>query len=159
MGIVGFAGGIFSTINEAAPTTTFASGETVRVELDPAAKPAIWAAADQATNVECQVQGADPSQKITLTQPGASQTLTIGSTQWEMLFVVGVPSAGSYQVSCDGEGVRFGVGKELIGGAEKIVGGVLLLLGLPVIGFLIAVVVTIVVLAKRSGARKRQMMY
>ncbi|WP_155338121.1 hypothetical protein [Acrocarpospora corrugata] len=159
VGVLGFAGGIFSSINDAAPTTTFASAETVKVQLDPVAKPAIWASADQATNVECQVQGANPDQKVTLTQPTVSQSLTLGSDQWEMLFAVGVPAAGQYQVSCDGEGVKFGVGRELAAGADKIVGGVIALLALPVIGFLIAVVTTIVVLVKRSGARKRQLMY
>ncbi|GAA0979287.1 hypothetical protein GCM10009555_043740 [Acrocarpospora macrocephala] len=160
VGIAGFAGSIFSTINDAAPTTTLSSGETVTVQLNPADKPAIWAAANQATDVECQVQGADPSQKPTLTQPTVSQNLTVNGDNWELLFKVGVPAAGQYQVNCVGEGVKFGVGKELASGeAAATVGGGLAMLALPILGFLFAVVVTIVVLVKRSGARKRQSMY
>ncbi|WP_214108920.1 hypothetical protein [Acrocarpospora catenulata] len=156
-GVLGFAGGLFAGVNDAAPTTTFRGGETVKVQLDPANSPAIWAAAAQATNVECQVQGGNPDDKITLTQPSTSQSLTLGSDNWELVFQVGVPAAGEYQVACDGDGVKFGVGRELA--SAKLVGGAVALLVLPGVGFLVAVIVTIVVLVRRSSARKRQRMY
>ena len=156
VGIGGFAGGLFSTINEAAPSTTFGSGKTVSVPLDPKDKPVIYAAAAQPTDVQCQVQGS-ANQKITLTQPSTSQTVTVGDTKWELLFHVGVPAQGTYQVTCEGEGVKFGVGKELVGSAGKLVGGAIAMIALPFVGFLIAVVTTIVVLVRRSGARKRMM--
>jgi hypothetical protein len=158
VGVAGFAGGLVSTINDSVPTTTFASGATVNAALDPAAKPAIYAASNQPVDVHCQVQGA-PGQKITLKRPGASQTVTFGDVEWEVIFEVGVPAAGTYQVTCDGDGVRFGIGKSLLGNAGKLVGGTIALLGLPAIGFLLAVVVTIVVLVRRSSARRSLMEY
>ncbi|TKK89058.1 hypothetical protein FDA94_11125 [Herbidospora galbida] len=156
-GVFAFAGGLFSSIADVAPTTTFSSGETVKVNLDPAQKPAIWAAADQPTDVQCQVTGGSADDKITLTKGIGEQTVTVDGTRWELLFSVGVPAAGEYQASCDGEGVRFGVGKELISAAGGLVGGTALLLGLPSLGFLIAVLTTIVVLVRRSRARRRMM--
>lgn len=156
VGIGGFAGGLFSTLNDAAPTTSFGSGKTVSVPLDPKDKPAIYASAGQPTDVQCQVVGSE-NQKITLTQPSASQTLTVGDTKWELLFRIGVPAPGTYQVTCEGQGVTFGTGKELIASAGKLVGGAVALVALPLVGFLIAMVVTIVVLVRRSGARKRMM--
>ncbi|ETK35913.1 hypothetical protein [Microbispora sp. ATCC PTA-5024] len=153
-GVGGLAGGIFSTIDDTAPSTTFASGQTVSVALDPHDKPAIYAAADQPTNVQCQVgDGQDPS--VTLTKPAASQTVSVNGTTWELLFDVGVPKAATYQVTCEGEGVRFGVGKQFAANAGKIVGGAVAFLALPVVGFLSAVVVTVVVLVRRAGARRR----
>ncbi|NAS23111.1 hypothetical protein GT755_15600 [Herbidospora sp. NEAU-GS84] len=156
-GVFAFAGGVFSSISDVAPTTTFSSGETVKVNLDPAQKPAIWAAADQPTDVQCQVTGGSPDDKITLSKAIGEQTVTVDGTKWEMLFSIGVPAAGEYQAACDGEGVRFGVGKELLAAAGGLVGGTALLLGLPALGFLIAVLTTVVVLVRRSRARRRMM--
>ncbi|WP_169944246.1 hypothetical protein [Microbispora sp. H11081] len=153
-GVGGFAGGLFSTIGGIAPTTTFSGGQSVNVALDPADSPAIYAAVDQPTDVSCRLgDGSDP--QVRLTRPAASQTITLNGTTWELLFEVGVPSAGTYQVACEGDGVRFGVGKQLAGDIGGLVGGALALLALPAIGFLAAVTVTIVVLVRRSGARRR----
>lgn len=156
-GIVGFAGGIFSTLNDAAPAKSFGSGTAQSVSLDPKDKPAIWAAADQPSNVQCEVRGGS-DQKITLTQPAGSQTLTIGSTKWELLFKIGVPAAGTYQVTCqaeDASSVRFGVGKELTASANGLVGGVVVLFVVPLAGFAVALTTTIVVLVRR-GRNRRQ---
>ncbi|MBE3010057.1 hypothetical protein IL992_12765 [Microbispora sp. NEAU-D428] len=153
-GVGGFAGGLFSTIGDAAPTTTFSGGQSVNVALDPADKPAIYAAVDQPTDVRCQLgDGADP--RVRLTRPAVSQTVTLNGTTWELLFEAGVPKAGAYQLACEGDGVRFGVGKQLAGGAGMLVGGAIALLALPTVGFLAALIVTIVVLARRSAARRR----
>ncbi|MEZ0072193.1 hypothetical protein [Planotetraspora sp. GP83] len=153
VGVGGFAGGLFSTISDVAPAKTFAGGQAVSARLDPKDKPAIYAAADQPTNVSCEVRG-DQDEKVTLTQPKTSQTVAIGDRKWELLFTVGVPSAGTYQVSCDGEGVTFGIGKELTASGGKL-GGAIALLALPFLGFLAAVIVTIVVLVRRSANRRR----
>ncbi|WP_182904445.1 hypothetical protein [Microbispora sp. H13382] len=153
-GVGGFAGGLFSTIGDVAPTTTFSGGQSVSVALDPADKPAIYAAVDQPTDVSCRLgDGTDP--RVRLTRPAASQTVTLNGTTWELLFEAGVPQTGTYQVACDGDGVRFGVGKQLTGDIGRLVGGALALLALPTVGFLAAVIVTIVVLVRRSGARRR----
>ncbi|WP_082801525.1 hypothetical protein [Herbidospora cretacea] len=162
IGGVIFAGGVGSTIaniGEIAPKTTFTGGETVKVNLDPADSPAIWAAAGQPTDVSCQVTGADPSQKITLEKAAGNQTLTYDGTNWEMLFTVGVPASGQYQVACDGDGVTFGVGKQLLSAAGEVagglVGGLAALILVPGFGFMVALLVTIVVLVRRGRARRR----
>ncbi|MGI5160016.1 hypothetical protein [Microbispora sp. CA-102843] len=156
-GVGGFAGGLFSTIGDAAPRTIFSGGQSVNVALDPADKPAIYAAVDQPTDVRCQLgDGADP--RVRLTRPAVSQTVSLNGTTWELLFEAGVPEAGTYQLACEGDGVRFGVGRQLAGGAlvsGALVGGAIALLALPTVGFLAALIVTIVVLARRSAARRR----
>ncbi|WP_062442316.1 hypothetical protein [Herbidospora daliensis] len=165
VGGVLFAAGVGSTIaniGEIAPSSSFQGGETVKVTIDPADSPAIWAAAGQPTDVQCQVTGADPSRQITLDKAAGSQTLTYDGTEWEMLFTIGVPAKGEYQVACDGEGVTFGVGKQLLSAvtadaAGGLVGGLAALVILPGLGFLIAVIVTIVVLVRRGRARRRMM--
>lgn len=153
-GVGGFAGGLFSTLGDAAPATIFSGGQSVNVALDPADKPAIYAAVDQPTDVRCQLgDGADP--RVRLTRPAVSQTVTLNGTTWELLFEAGVPEAGTYQLACEGDGVRFGVGKQLTGAVGMLVGGAVALLALPTVGFLAALIVTIVVLARRSAARRR----
>ncbi|WP_285704275.1 hypothetical protein [Microtetraspora sp. NBRC 16547] len=156
VGVAGFAGGLTSTIKDAASITTFESGKSVSVELDPKDKPAIYASSDQRADISCEVAGA-PGLDVKLTRPSTSQTFTYGDTTWEMVFQIGTPAAGTYQVSCEGEGVTFGVGKEIIGSVGKLVGGAIAMVALPILGFLVAVIVTIVVLVRRGGARKRAM--
>ncbi|WP_066945459.1 hypothetical protein [Microtetraspora fusca] len=156
LGVAGFARGLGSAVKDAASLTTFSAGESVSVRLDPKDRPAIYAAAEQAADVSCTVEGA-PGLDIRLTRPSAAQSITYDGTTWEMVFQIGAPTAGDYQVSCTGEGVRFGVGKEIIGSVGKVVGGAVAMIALPSVGFLIAIVVTIVVLVRRAGARKRAM--
>ncbi|MEW9531560.1 hypothetical protein [Microbispora sp. NPDC049125] len=151
-GAGGFAGGLFTTIDDIAPGTTFAGDQTVEVTLDPEAHPAIYASADEPTDVKCQV-GDGQDARIKLTRPTTSQRLSAGGTDWEPLFAVAVPAAGPYQVTCEGDGVTFGVGKELAAGAGPPAGGAAFL-ALPFLGLLAAVVVTVVVLARRAGARR-----
>ncbi|MEU6430471.1 hypothetical protein ABZ860_31645 [Microbispora sp. NPDC046973] len=151
-GVGGFAGGLFATLGDAAPATIFSGGQSVNVALDPADKPAIYAAVDQPTDVRCRLgDGADA--RVRLTRPAVSQTVTLNGTTWELLFEAGVPEAGTYPLACEGDGARFGVGKQLTGG--MLVGGAVALLALPTVGFLAALIVTIVVLARRSAARRR----
>ncbi|WP_157555712.1 hypothetical protein [Herbidospora yilanensis] len=164
VGAVIFAAGVGSTIaniGEIAPSSSFQGGETVKVNLNPADSPAIWAAAGQPTDVQCQVTGGDASQQITLEKATGSQTLSYNGTDWEMLFTIGVPAAGEYQVACDGDGVTFGVGKQLLSAAGGAMGGMLggmaAFIGLAGLGFLTAVITTIVVLVRRSRARRRMM--
>ncbi|MEU7879900.1 hypothetical protein [Microbispora bryophytorum] len=153
-GAGGFTGGLFSTLGDAAPATIFSGGQSVTVALDPADKPAIYAAVDQPTDVRCQLgDGADP--RVRLTPPAVSQTLTLNGTTWELLFEAGVPEAGTYQLSCEGDEVRFGVGRQLTGVAGLLADGAVALLALPTVGFLAALIVTVVVLARRSAARRR----
>lgn len=153
-GVSGFAGGLFSAVGDAAPTTVFPGGQSVSVALDPADKPAVYAAVDQPTDVRCRLgDGTDPG--LRLTRPAVSQTVTLNGTTWELLFEAGVPEAGTYQLACEGDGVRFGVGRQLAGNVGGLVGGALALVALPLAGFLTAAIVTVVVLVRRSAARRR----
>ncbi|MFI6885544.1 hypothetical protein [Streptosporangium canum] len=155
VGIAGFAGGIFSAITDAAPTSSFQPGQTVTVKLDPADKPAIYVSAATGTKFECQIQG-DPG-AVRLQQPSLDQTVTSDGVIWELALRVGVDKAGDYPLTCttaEGASAKFGVGKEIA--ADSVVGGAVALFAVPGLGLLLAVIVTIVVLVKRSGARKRQ---
>ena len=156
IGIGGLAGGVLSAFTSAAPTQTFAPGETATVTLDPADKPAVYVSTNQPTNFECALTGGTGTPS--LHEPTVQQTVS-GSDGviWEMGLQIGVEQAGDYQVKCTAEpeeGTRFGVGRELA--AESLVGGVIALFVVPSVGILLAIVVTIVVLVKRSGARRRR---
>lgn len=155
VGVLGFTGGLFSAIGDAAPTRSFGPGERVTVSLDPADKPAVYVSAEKGTRFECQIEG-DPG-TVRLQQPGMRQTLTSGGLQWELALRVGVDKAGDYPITCttaEGTTAKFGLGREIATGS--VVGGAIALFAVPGLGFLLAVVVTIVVLVKRSGARRRQ---
>jgi len=154
VGIGGFAGGLLGAISDAAPTRTFAPGEQATVALDPADKPAIYVSTSGPTNFECSLTGG--TNPPSLKKPSSQQVVqgTDGVT-WEMGLQVGVEQAGDYQVQCTADpeaGTTFGVGRELAAGS--LVGGSIILFLVPTAGFLLAVVVTIVVLVKRSRARK-----
>jgi hypothetical protein len=153
IGTILFVGGLISTVGDAAPSTTFASGEDVVVRLDPADKPAIYATSGSATNVNCQIFARETAEGLSLTQPGGNVTVTVNGTRWEQVFRIGVPRPDEYRIICEGPGARFGVGKDLAAG--KVAGAAIIWIVLPAIGFVAAVVTTIVVLVKRSNARKR----
>lgn len=153
VGTVLFVGGLISTVGDAAPTTTFASGEDVIVRIDPVDKPALYATADSSTNVNCEIFARDSAEGLSLTQPGGQVTVTLNGTRWEQVFLIGVPRADDYRVTCEGSGARFGVGKDLA--ASRLAGTAVLWIVLPAIGFVAAVATTVVVLVKRSNARKR----
>jgi hypothetical protein len=154
VGTVIFVGGLASSVGDAAPTATFESGEDTIVQIDPADMPAIYATAASATDVHCAIFTRDTTTDgLSLTQPNGSVTVTLNGTRWEQVFRIGVPRPDRYRVTCEGEGARFGVGKDLPAG--RFVGSVLLWIALPAIGFIAALTTTIVVLVKRSNARRR----
>lgn len=72
--------------------------------------------------------------------------------------MINAPARGDYQLSCTTQeqaDVRYGVGRELTSAAGGIAGGVMALILLPGAGLLVAIAGTIIVLVRRSGARKR----
>jgi hypothetical protein len=157
VGVVVFVTGVTSAASGVAPSPTFESGGAVSVQLEAGDKPAIWVSTNGQTNVKCQARSENGA-GVQLSRAAGQQTLTIDGRKWELVFNIGVPAAGTYQVSCtadDPSGVRFGVGKDLLSSAGSIVSGVVVLVVVPLVGFLIALIVTIVVLVRRSRARKR----
>ncbi|MEU8266487.1 hypothetical protein AB0B89_04905 [Sphaerisporangium sp. NPDC049002] len=158
VGVAGFAGGVSKTLNDAAPTQTFESGGSVSAAIDPADKPILYASTSGPAKVTCFALNAE-GKKADLTKPTSKQTVTADGRLWESLFTIGVPAAGTYKISCDasdGKQVLFGVGKSLAGSTGALAGGVASLVLIPLAGFVFAVVTTIVVLVRRSRARKRR---
>ncbi|MBB2912163.1 hypothetical protein FHS43_003443 [Streptosporangium becharense] len=154
--IVGGGVGLVKAVADAAPTESFASGETVTVSLDPANKPAIYISTSAPTKYECSLQGASEADKPRLEKSVGTQTVTLNGVVWEQGLRIGIDKAGDYQVRCvadQADTTKFGVGREFVTGA---VAGVVAGFGIPLVGILLAIVVTIVVLVKRSRARKRQ---
>ncbi|GAA3445247.1 hypothetical protein [Planomonospora venezuelensis] len=154
IGIGGFVGGVINTVGDAAPSSSFGPGEFVTVRLDPEDKPAIYVSAAAGTKFECGFAEGTPQGR--LERPGTSTTVT-GSDgiTWEQALRIGVDRAGDYQLGCavtDGGDARFGVGREVAAGS--LVGGAVMLVLLPILGFLLAVIVTIVVLVKRKRAKR-----
>jgi hypothetical protein len=158
VGVAGFIGGVFSAVTDAAPTKSFASGEVATVSLDPRDKPALYASASQPVNFTC--QAADGAGKpVTLTKSPVNQTVTDGKRSWELVFDIGAPSPGDYRLRCEapqGSDVVFGAGKALTGAAGKLVGSAVLLIVVPLVGFLFALITTIVVLVRRGRSKTRQ---
>jgi hypothetical protein len=158
VGIAGFTGGLFKTLNDAAPSKTFQSGGSTVATVDPADKPALYASSSGPANVTCVAENTATGAKAKLTNPTTAQTVTAGGRVWELLFDIGVPATGEYTFTCqaqEGKQVAFGVGKSVTANAGALAGGVLALILVPLAGFLLALIVTIVVLVRRSRFRKR----
>ncbi|GAA4523681.1 MULTISPECIES: hypothetical protein [Nonomuraea] len=155
-GVVLFVTGIVNTVEDIAPSTTFAAGETVTVSLDPDDRPSVYVSTDARVNYRCEISGG-PGQARLVNAPG-SQTVTAGSRTWEQILLVNAPAAGEYQLTCviqEQGDVLFGVGRDALSAAGGIVGGLAALLLIPGVGVLGAIIVTVVVLMRRSGHRKR----
>ncbi|MEV0232352.1 hypothetical protein [Nonomuraea sp. NPDC050786] len=152
-GVVVFSTGLVNSVSDLAPNRTFASGERVTIPVDPADRPAIYLSSDTQVNYVCEI-----SSPAKLAKTAGTQKVTSGSVTWVELFVVNAPSKGDYQLICttpEQADVRYGVGRPLASAAGGIAGGVAALLLIPGAGLLVAVIGTVVVLVRRSGARKR----
>lgn len=151
-----FAQGVAGTVNDVAPATTFVSGERVSVTLDPADRPAVYLSSSTRVHYACQISGGSGQARLSNTQ--TTQTVTQGGTQWQLVLLINVPEAGDYDLTCETQepaGARFGVGRDLASAAGGLAGGVAALLLIPGAGILVGVVVTVVVLVRRSGHRRR----
>ncbi|MFD0659396.1 hypothetical protein [Thermocatellispora tengchongensis] len=153
-GVAGGVAGLFGSVSDVAPATPFAPGQTASVTLDPADQPALYIATDQNVNYECSIDNGGK-----LTRSAVSQNVTVNNVNWQLILNIEVPKAGTYKVACatqeNAPDVRFGVGRNLGDVASGLGGSVAVLFGVPTAGFLFAIIVTIVVLVRRSGARKR----
>ncbi|WP_232664889.1 hypothetical protein [Pseudonocardia sp. TRM90224] len=152
IGIVVFGNGLSSAVGGAAPTTTFKSGETAQLSLDPVDKPAVYISSDGPVSIDCEIVGDSASQGLKLVQAPGTTSLTSGGREWGLVFLIDVPRKGQYELTCDAPGALLGVGKDLPAGA--LATPILVLVLLPGVTFVAAVVTTIVVLVRRSGAKK-----
>ncbi|NUW37548.1 hypothetical protein HTZ77_40030 [Nonomuraea sp. SMC257] len=153
-GVLLFANGVTDTVNGALPTKTFAAGEIVSVTVDPADDPVVYLASATPVEYTCSVTGGD-GRGLLARMPG-SMTVTQGSTRWQAILALNVSKAGGYVLKCgtpQSAGARFAVGPSV--GAGGLAGGVAALFLLPGAGILLALVVTVVVLVRRSSHRKR----
>jgi hypothetical protein len=152
-GVVLFVSGLLSSVDNVAPTRTFAAGEQVTVALDPAQSPVLYLASRTRVRYECQIANG-----AKLLPVSGTQNLTVGGTQWQQILRINAPAAGNYQIACTatgGAGVQFGVGRDISTAVGGVLGGVAVLVAVPGLGILAAIIVTIVVLVRRSRQRKR----
>ncbi|WP_433511067.1 hypothetical protein ACQP2T_45545 [Nonomuraea sp. CA-143628] len=154
-----FVSGILNTVGAVAPSKTFAAGQTVTVPLDPADKPVVYLASASQVHYMCRIDGGPGQAKLAKTS--GIERVTVNGTQWQLVLVVNAPVKGDYQFTCTTQeqvNARFGVGRDFAaaaGAAGGLVGGVVALLVIPGLGVLAAVIVTIMVVTRRSAHRKR----
>jgi hypothetical protein len=155
-GVALFGGGLVSSVTDMAPTKTFESGESVTVTVDPADKPAVYVASAARISYDCAISGG-PGQ-ARLAKVAGNQSVTWNDTTWQEILVINAPAKGDYQLTCTNQEqatVRYGVGRDLLSSLGGVTGGLAGLFLLPGAGLLAAVAGTVVVLVRRSGARKR----
>ncbi|GAA3170077.1 hypothetical protein GCM10010486_41590 [Nonomuraea roseoviolacea subsp. carminata] len=153
-GVALFVSGVTTTVNGALPTRTFAAGETASVTVDPAEAPVVYLASATPVQYTCSVTGGD-GKGLLARMPG-TMTVTQGSTRWQAILALNVSRKGGYVLQCatvQSVGARFAVGPSVDAGG--LAGGVAALVLLPGAGILLALVVTVVVLVRRSSHRKR----
>jgi hypothetical protein len=151
-----FVGGVFNTVTAAAPSKTFAAGESVTVPLDPADRPAVYLASTSQVHYTCRIDGGSGQAK--LAKISGTESVSEGATKWQLIVVVNAPAKGDYQLSCatqEQTGARFGVGRDLVASAGGLVGGVAALVVIPGLGVLAAIITTIMIATRRSSHRKR----
>jgi hypothetical protein len=157
--------GLQPGISNALPIRTFASGENVVIGLDPAEAPAIYAGFDEPgsgsgfnvsqrfsspVDARCSIYG--DGQDVSVVRPERTVRLTDDGVEWHQILLIHAPRPyDMYVVRCEGEGARFGVGRDLPDGFLTPVFGALAVTFAAVV---IAAVVTIVVLVKRAAARR-----
>jgi hypothetical protein len=162
--IWGFAG-LRSEISTALPIRTFTSGEDVVIGLDPAESPAIYVGVDalgrgvgfhvsqgfsSPVDARCRVDG--DGQAVRLVKPERTVSFTANGVEWHQIMLIRAPRPDDmYVVQCEGEGVRFGIGRDLPDGFLTRIFG---LLAAIFAAMVVAAVVTVVVLAKRAAARR-----
>ena len=153
-GVVLFVSGLLSSVDNVAPTRTFAAGERSPWPLDPAPEPAC---STSPAAPGCATSARSPTGRGSCPSAG-TQNLTVNGTQWQQILRIAAPSAGNYPITCtvtEGATARFGVGRDISTAVGGVLGGVALLVAVPGVGVLAAIIVTIVVLVRRSRQRKR----
>ncbi|WP_235854746.1 hypothetical protein [Nonomuraea aridisoli] len=134
----------------AAPTRTFAPGESVTVPVDPAGKPAVYIASDTPVTYECSITG-----QARLARTTGTEAVTSDGVVWEQFLVINAPAGGEYRLTCVNEeqaAVRYGVGRDLLSAPGGVPGLVPVLV--PAAGLVVAVGGTVFVLIRRNIARK-----
>jgi len=151
-GVVLFMNGVGAG-SDLAPRQTFVPGEKVTVTVDPSAKPGVYLASDTAVAYDCSISG-----DAKLAKTPERRLIEAEDTVWEQILVIDAPAEGDYELTCfnDGEAtVRYGIGRDFSSVVAGVADGMITMVALAGAGLLTAVVGTIVVIVRRSGARKR----
>ncbi|MEV5409473.1 hypothetical protein AB0K60_11640 [Thermopolyspora sp. NPDC052614] len=156
--VYGTYSAVGTVAEDVAPPSSFRSGEVKTLTLNPQDRPVLYVSATSQVNVRCEAASATGAE-VALTKPGYTASITAGGRIWEHIFDIGITQAGSYQVRCtapEGADVAFGVGKPITSErAVNAAGSILLYIGLIFVTFIVAVVVTVIVLVRRSRAKRR----
>jgi hypothetical protein len=147
VGILLIVGAFSMLFTDAAPRQTFASGEQIELFIAPGDRPVLYASGDPNVPWNCT---ANPPDALSANPPSLDQTVTLHGTTWYAVAVIEVSAPGRYQLLCESDG-QFGIGKEIPAG--WLIGGFVL----PVAGFVIALITTIVVLVRRNSMLKHRL--
>lgn len=153
-GLVGVVSATADGYLGSAPTSTFTSGQSVTVTLDPANGPGVYADAYPQES-ECEVKGG------TVNRVSAGTHVRVGEgTLWDRDFDLVVPAKGEYQVTCTASDYtgRFGIGDSAAAGVEAMSAKntlyAVVMFGIPFVLLLGATAVNIVVAVKRGRYRR-----
>jgi hypothetical protein len=148
------------------PTQTFASGDGIVIDLDPADAPAVYVGTaapgsigfevsypfSSPVGAECEISG--NSEGVALVPPGRNVVLIVDEVEWSQLFLIRAPQPGTYELRCTGDNVRFGVAKDLPAGLVTYVAW----LFIGVLAAAAAAVGTTIVLVRERGAARRRLL-
>lgn len=150
--------GVFTTtatsLLGSAPTSTFSSGQTVTVTLDPADGPGIYADAFP-METACEVKGGDVAPVAS-----GSQIAAGNGTFWVREFTLKVPVKGDYRVTCTADDYtgRFGVSQDSAADARESSAAndfyKAVMLAVPVGLLVVAGVVNVLVVVRRGQNRR-----
>lgn len=153
-GVVGVVTTTADRVLGTAPTSTFSSGQTVTVSLDPADGPGVYSDG-YPQDATCEVGGG------TVGPVSAGSEISLDSgTLWDREFDLKVPAKGEYKVTCTSEGYtgRFGVGTSSVARSDELsatnTGYAVVMIGLPLAFLVLAGVVNIVIVVRRGHYRR-----
>ncbi len=150
-GMIGMGLGALSVMRDAAPGQAFASGEWVEITVNPGDEPpVIYATSATPADIRCDIRSRSGPRPALL--PATDFTTVRDGYGWEVAFHVDGAGPGTYQLTCESDVARFGVGTRL--DAARAAGAVLLGLLVMFGGLVAAIVTTISVVSRRRSARR-----
>ncbi len=167
-GVGGFVWAVFNALGQIQVDKRFDEGQTVTIRMLPDVKTGIFAEeivrgvgsgeTESVTPVAKCAVTSPAGQVVSLQRQSGTFSATVNGVTWAQIYVVGVPEAGDYQVTCQSnETTLFGVGKDPDDAAFAgwIAGAFVALFVLPLVGLGVAVITAIVVGRRRRDHRNR----
>ena len=132
-------------------TRSFSSGESRTLHLTQGKTVVIYMSQPGHGQVDCRIPGLAPG---SMTEPGGSVRITLGSRTWERVFEVTPDAGGAYTLTCTSERpAEFAVGDKPHVGA--MVGGIVAAIGCFLAAFLVSAAIVVVTAVRRSRHRRR----